>query len=63
MQLLLRITPRSIKKQATFYSDVFIRLKKMHKDNWLKMQISNFYVDIFVRLEKMHKVSWVDVNK
>ena len=31
------ITARSIKKQATFYSGIFIRLKKMHKDKWLRM--------------------------
>ena len=29
--------PRSLKKkQATFYPNIFIRLKKLHKDNWLK---------------------------
>ena len=30
----LNITPKSIKKkQATFYPDIFIRLKKMHKNS------------------------------
>ena len=33
----LNITSRSIKKEATFYADIFIRLKKMHKDSWLRM--------------------------
>ena len=58
------MTPRSIKKkQATFYSDIFIRLKKTHKDNWLRMEINNFHPDIFLRLKKMDKDSWLDVNK
>ena len=30
----LNITPKSLKKkQATFYPDIFIRLKKMHKNS------------------------------
>ena len=35
----------------------------MHKDNWLRMQISNFHPDIFLPLKKMHEDSRLDVNK